>query len=246
MGFANLERRHPACSTFAMRFMGRQALVVALLGLVPAGAVAQSPAATDVETSTTTTITATPTGTTTTTATPTGTATSDTASPHAVVPATGFGWSDPKKKSGPGPSTTRVSHHVKSDAPDATMPGFETLADGSSRLFVELTKPVRYETKTGRGTITYVLKGAHVSRRNNYNPLVTVHFNTPIASARLVPHGGDLWFVVSLRANAQPTATLDGTKDGGSMLRVEFPKGDYLPATRAADATPAADTNAGH
>lgn len=238
MGFANLERRRPACSTFAMRFMGRQALVVALLGLVPAGAVAQSPAATatDVETSTTTT-TATPTGTTTTT--------SDTASPHAVVPATGYGWSDPKKKPGPGPSATRVSHHVKSGAPDATMPGFETLADGSSRLFVELTKPVKYETKTAKGTITYVLKGAHVSRRNNYNPLVTVHFNTPIASARLVPHGGDLWFVVSLRADAQPTATLDGTKDGGSMLRVEFPKGDYLPATRATDATPA-DTNAGH
>jgi hypothetical protein len=134
---------------------------------------------------------------------------------------------------------------VKSDAPDATMPGFETLADGSSRLFVELSKPVKYEATSGKGTITYVLKGAHVSLRNNYNPLVTVHFNTPVTSARLVPHGSDLWFVVALRGKTQPTVTLDGTKDGGSMLRVEFPKGDYLPATRAADATPA-DTNAGH
>jgi hypothetical protein len=228
MGFANLERRRPACSTFAMRFLGRPTLVVALLGLVPAVAVAQTPAATD-------------TGTASTTATPTA----DTAAPHTVVPATGYGWSDPKKKSGTAPSTVRVSHHVKSGAPDATMPGFETLADGSSRLFVELSKPVKYETKTAKGMITYVLKGAHVSRRNNYNPLVTVHFNTPIASARLVPHGDDLWFVVALRAPSQPTVTLDGTKDGGSMLRVEFPKGDYLPATRPADSTPA-DTNAGH
>jgi len=95
------------------------------------------------------------------------------------------------------------------------MPGFETLADGSSRLFVELSKPVQYETKTGKGTITYVLKGAHVSRRNNYNALVTVHFNTPITRARLVPHGNDIWFVVVLRAKTQPTVALDATKDGG-------------------------------
>jgi hypothetical protein len=213
-----------------MRFMGRAATVVALLGLVPALAVAQTPTATPTDTAPAATGTAT---------------TASTETPAPVVPATGFGWSDPKRKTGHSPSVLRVSHRVKSDAPDATMPGFETLADGSSRLFVELSKPVKYEATSGKGTITYVLKGAHVSLRNNYNPLVTVHFNTPVTSARLVPHGSDLWFVVALRGKTQPTVTLDGTKDGGSMLRVEFPKGDYLPATRAADATPA-DTNAGH
>jgi hypothetical protein len=209
-----------------MRFMGRAATLVALVGGVPVTAAAQTAATTA----------------------PT-TATATAAEPPPVVPATGFGWSDPKKKPGRVPSTVRVSHRGKSDAPDATMPGFETLADGSSRLFVELSKPVQYETRTGHGTITYVLKGVQVSRRNNYNPLVTVHFNTPIANARLVPHGNDLWFVVVLRAKAQPTVALEGTKDGGSMLRIEFPKGNYLPATHAADIapgdSPAADTNAG-
>jgi hypothetical protein len=118
------------------------------------------------------------------------------------------------------------------------MPGFETLADGSTRLFVELSKPVAYETKAGPKAITYVLKGAHVDRRNNYNPLVTVHFNTPVTSARLEPHGQDLWFVVSLRAKVQPTVTLDPAKDGSSMLRVEFAKGDYLPVARPAGPPP--------
>ncbi|MGO9838441.1 MAG: hypothetical protein ACLP1X_30030 [Polyangiaceae bacterium] len=217
-----------------MRYLGRAATVVALLELAPAVAVAQTPTATATDVAPTPAAAPAEAATTASTETP----------PHVVVPATGYGWSDPKKKGGHAPSVTRVSHRAKSDAPDATMPGFETLADGSSRLFVELSKPVKYETKSGIGTITYVLKGAHVSLRNNYNPLVTVHFNTPVASARLVPHGSDLWFVVSLRGKTQPTVTLDGTKDGGSMLRVEFPKGDYLPATRAADATPA-DTN-GH
>jgi hypothetical protein len=118
------------------------------------------------------------------------------------------------------------------------MPGFETLADGSTRLFVELSKPVTYETKAGRLSITYVLKNVHVDRRNNFNPLVTVHFNTPVTSARLEPHGNDLWFVVALRTKVQPTVSLDPAKDGSSMLRVEFAKGNYLPAAPAAVPTP--------
>lgn len=108
------------------------------------------------------------------------------------------------------------------------MPGFETLADGSTRLFVELSQPVKYEAKPAATVFTCVLKGAHVDRRNNYNPLVTVHFNTPVTTARLVPHGADLWLVASLRAKVEPAVTMDATKDGGAMLRVEFPKGDYV------------------
>jgi hypothetical protein len=113
----------------------------------------------------------------------------------------------------------------------AAAAGFETLADGSTRLFVELSQPVKYETKARGGVFTCVLKGAHVDRRNNYNPLVTVHFNTPVTSARLVPHGANLSFVVALRAKVTPTVTMDATKDGGAMLRLEFPKGDYVPVT---------------
>jgi hypothetical protein len=149
------------------------------------------------------------------------------ASSATVIPATGYGWT-------PTPAPKHHVHAVRAakTGPDAIMPGFEMLADGSSQLYVELTKPVQYDTKASRGAIVYVLKGAHVDKRNNYNPLVTVHFNTPVTSARLVPHGKDLWFVVDLRANVQPTVTMDAAKEGGAVLRIGFPSGSYLPGQR--------------
>jgi hypothetical protein len=151
------------------------------------------------------------------------------ASAAPVVPATGYGWSTTPKKHGPWHRTARPSRPL-TNKPDAILPGFETLADGTTRLFVQLTRPVTYEQKAAKGSLTYVLKGAYVDKRNNFNPLVTVHFNTPVTSARLVPHGPDLWFVVDLRAPVTPTVALDATKEGGSMLRIDFPKGDYLPS----------------
>lgn len=215
----------------------RAALIAGVLGLVPAIAMAQAtPAPTDAPAAATGTPAAAagPAGDS--TAAPAGSAT-----PAPVIPATGYGWSTTPKKH-PGHGQARVAHTPKAadNTPDVVLPGFETLADGTSRLFVQLSKPVAYDTKAAAGTITYVLKGVHVDRRNNYNPLVTVHFNTPVTSARLVPHGKDLWFVVDLRASVQPTVAMDAAKDGAAMLRIEFAKGDYLPASDSADVTPGA------
>jgi hypothetical protein len=128
----------------------------------------------------------------------------------------------------------RAPHGSGDTRAGVVTPGFETLADGSTRLFVELSKPVAYETRAARGSITYVLKGARVDRRNNYNPLVTVHFNTPVTSARLVQHGHDLWFVVELRAPVEPPVAMDAAKDGSAMMRIELPKGQYLPVASVA------------
>jgi hypothetical protein len=215
-----------------MAFTARAALLAAMFGLVPALAAAQAPTATGTQPSATT-----PAGT---PAVPTPTpATTDSAAPAGsapaaapVIPATGYGWSTTPKKHGPRGATPARRARIDT-TPDVVLPGFETLADGSSRLFVQLSKAAPYDTKSAAGTLTYVLKGVHVDRRNNYNPLVTVHFNTPVTSARLVPHGADLWFVVDLRASVQPTVTMDAAKDGAAMLRIEFPKGDYLPAAGA-------------
>jgi hypothetical protein len=147
----------------------------------------------------------------------------------------------PSKKA-PAKRPSKVAGRVKHPGEaGAVVPGFETLADGSTRFFVELSRPVQYEAKATPAIFTCILKGAHVDRRNNYNPLVTVHFNTPVTSARLVPHGADLWLVAALRSKVTPDVTMDATKDGGAMLRVEFPKGDYV---RGAPAPPAPDPDA--
>ena len=112
----------------------------------------------------------------------------------------------------------------------ATLPGFEQLGDGSTRLFVELTQAVPVAEQKARGTLTYVLKGARVRLSNNRNPLVTVHFNTPVSRARLVPHGKDLFFVVDLRAEVTPSWKIEERPDKRATLTIDFPKGDYLPA----------------
>jgi hypothetical protein len=120
--------------------------------------------------------------------------------------------------------------------PIATLPGFEMLADGGSRLFVQLTQNVPVDEKRSAGTVTYLLHGAHVAKHNNERPLVTVHFNTPVSRARLVPHGGDLAFVVDLRANVQPTFKVETAKEGGAILIIDFPKGDFVPNAPAPSA----------
>ena len=86
------------------------------------------------------------------------------------------------------------------------------------------------------GTITYVFKGAHVIKSNNQNPLLTMHFNTPVLSARLVPKKGELHLVIDLRpgVDAIPGAGMRaGAEAGGQQFFVKFPSGSYLPKNDA-------------
>lgn len=112
--------------------------------------------------------------------------------------------------------------------PVAVLPGFEEQPDGSSKLFVELTKVVPVEEKKASGTLTYVLKGTRVAVWNNTHALATMHFNTPVWKARLVQVGQNLHFVVELRANVAPTWTITQVRNGEGLLEVVFPKGNYL------------------
>lgn len=169
---------------------------------------------------------------------------SSASAPHTPAPgteATGYGWSTPKKKGGGGHATGKrrgatatAAGAAATPAPNegegAVVPGFEMLGDGSTRVFVQMPRAPHYTAKVEANKIVYVLKDLRVDKRNNYNPLVTVHFNTPVTSARLVPHGKDLWLVIGMRAKAQPAATMEAGKDGTSILQVDFPKGEYLPA----------------
>jgi hypothetical protein len=147
---------------------------------------------------------------------------------------TGYGYSD-RPASSARPLAVRSGarsnvHHAipAAGGPVATLPGFEMLAEGGSRLFVELSQSIQIEERHARGTLTYVLKNAHVTVHNNQNPLVTVHFNTPVTSARLVPSGRDLLFIIDLRAAVTPTWKLNPGKEGSAVLNIDFPKGSYV------------------
>lgn len=145
------------------------------------------------------------------------------------TPAAGYAYSDKRARSSQAPR-----RRYRKTGPVVNMPGFEQLPDGGSRLFVQLSESVPVEERKARGTLTYVLKGASPRVWNNTNPLVTVHFNTPVSRARLVPHGKDLWFVVELRAAVEPTWKMSEAPERGAVLTIDFPRGDYLDAQGAA------------
>jgi hypothetical protein len=139
-----------------------------------------------------------------------------------VVPAAGYAYSDK-------PAATRVARsRYRAHGPTVNIPGFEQVNDGGSRLFVQLSQSVPVEERKTPGGITYVLKGASPRVWNNTNALVTIHFNTPVSRARLVPQGHDLHFIVELRAGVTPTWKMNEAQDKTAMLAIDFPKGDYL------------------
>ena len=158
-----------------------------------------------------------------------------------VVPATGYGFGGDKPvQSSAAPAPRRA--RVRAGAPVATLPGFEELAEGGSRLFVDLSAQVPVEERRAQGSVTYVLKGAQITHHNNTNALVTVHFNTPVSRARLVSSGNDVLFVVDLRdAKAQPQYKMSPKGQGG-ILTIDFASGDYL--GNGADAQTDAATDA--
>jgi len=129
----------------------------------------------------------------------------------------------PRRTSAKKPASKAVAGLV------ATLPGFEMLPDGGSRFFVELTHTTSVTEKREARALTYVIQGAHVTYRNNENALVTVHFNTPVTRARLLPVRNDLVFSVELRADAVPVWRMIDQTDGTSMLQIDFPKGSFLP-----------------
>jgi hypothetical protein len=178
---------------------------------------------------------------------------------------TGYGYSDKPVRSAPSAPTharrrlPKLLHHANEVV--ASFPGFEMLADGGSRLFVQLSKSVdvdqakssdstprpmrkgkhaRANAKPAAGgagsTLAVTMRGAEVLSRVNELALETVHFNTPVVSARLVPAGNDLQFVIHLRADVAPTVKVVPTKDNGAMVQIDFPAGSYLPPAEAMEA----------
>ncbi|MBS2013364.1 MAG: hypothetical protein JST00_10780 [Deltaproteobacteria bacterium] len=125
------------------------------------------------------------------------------------------------------PAVRRGPFRAVRSGPLATFPGFEQLPDGGSRLFVQLSQSVPVEERRAQGSITYVLKGAHVRVHNDTNTLVTVHFNTPISTAKLLPSGNDTLLVVNLRAASTPTFKVQDNQDKTSTLMIDFAKGDF-------------------
>lgn len=140
----------------------------------------------------------------------------------------------------PAPMGGKAKGGTVSAANVAQWPGFHMTEDGGSEVMVEFSKPTAAPSEhKAAGSLTYVFKGAHVLKHNNQNPLITVHFNTPVASARLVPKQGELHLVIEYRGGADAAAVTGmraATEGGGQQFFVKFPAGTWLP--KGADSEP--------
>jgi hypothetical protein len=120
--------------------------------------------------------------------------------------------------------------------PQVTFTGFHVFDDGSSRIWVRLTKAVTVEEHATRGKVTFVLKGAQVPGRNNKNPLITSHFSSSVMSARLLANKHDTELVINLKRAVIPKHRVVARPDGTTSVQIDFPA--PLPGAEAFEIPP--------
>jgi hypothetical protein len=123
-----------------------------------------------------------------------------------------------------------------------TWPGFQMLSEGGgSRVFVQLLKgskvdaisrPVRIDQapfKTEPGALVYMFPRSMVLLRNNYNPLITKYFNTPVSKAEMKRRKKRVYLVIEMKTEVQPVREkFVKYKDDFYFFFVEFEHGNYL------------------
>ncbi len=108
-----------------------------------------------------------------------------------------------------------------------TWPGFVMRPDGGSRIFLQTTRPLEY-TKTDKKNRLYLkFKDARVHLTNNRNPLVTIHFNTPVRRAYLKRTRKSVELAVEYKVSTQAAITQFADKDGYHYMFIDFPAGQY-------------------
>ena len=103
-----------------------------------------------------------------------------------------------------------------------TWPGFMMLEDGSS-FFIQTSKPVKFGTRKSEGRLELVLHNTRVHLKNNFLPLETQFFDTPVVRATVQRKGKkDLVMVFEMREDATPSITQKMGKDGFNYVFVKF------------------------
>jgi hypothetical protein len=120
------------------------------------------------------------------------------------------------------------------DAPVVTWPGFQVLADGSTRVFVQTSIEVKPELKRdGETRWLVLLPGVTLPSGNARLPLDTQYFNTPVKTTRIKPHGkSGVAVVLELRTKSVPKVRTEQASNGYFFTYIEFEPGNYLSAAR--------------
>jgi AMIN domain-containing protein len=112
--------------------------------------------------------------------------------------------------------------HSGGDRAIATLPGFRTFEDGSSRVFLEIVGKVPVsELDNGGVRLVYRMQGTTVSERVNRLALPTTFFDTPVGNVHVEQTGVDADLVIELRQPAKPHLTVR-QNDDVTVVSVDF------------------------
>lgn len=104
-----------------------------------------------------------------------------------------------------------------------TWPGFMMREEGGSRFFVQTSRPVEIATRKSADRFELLLRDTKVHLTNNFRPLETSFFETPVTRASVQRRGPkNLVMVFEMRADATPTVTQEKGKDGFNYVFVDF------------------------
>lgn len=133
---------------------------------------------------------------------------------------------------GNGNNLPRVAEIKSKSGTWVTWPGFISLPDGGSRIFLQTTGAISYKRADEKSKIVITIDNASVFLNNNRNSLETSHFNTPVNRVYLKSQKKKkLLLIIELRAQAEALVSQSIDPDGFSYLFVDFPAGQY-PATQ--------------
>jgi hypothetical protein len=104
------------------------------------------------------------------------------------------------------------------DAPIITFTGLRVHEDGSSTVFVDLTRSTKVEAKEAGKEVSFLLSGAKVRTRNNKNPLIAEYFKTNLLRASLVDDAKGVRLVVQLREAVKTEHDMNLSEQGARLL----------------------------
>jgi hypothetical protein len=124
---------------------------------------------------------------------------------------------------------------AKPEGPVATLLGFEAIADGGSRIYVELSESVTVTQHEAQGQIVFVLDGVQIKTGNTENALELYYHSTPVLRAKLrrakpdkkdkkaKKGANDAELILEMKAAAKPTHKLVEGRKGTYRLEIDFP-----------------------
>lgn len=135
--------------------------------------------------------------------------------------------------SGVCPGSSKVPEGIAAQPGGAalvTWPGFQLLANGGSRVFIQTSVPVQPTMKQIGSELLVTLPGVSLPSGNARLPLDTSFFNTPVKTVRAKSQkGAGVVVEIELRskANVSPNLHSEKAQNGYFFVYLDFPAGNY-------------------